>query len=50
METMEKVETVTLPIKLVNELASYIATKPFQEVVGLISALQAEVAKQNPPK
>ena len=50
METMEKVETITLPMKLVNDLAGYIATKPFQEVAGLIGALQAEVAKQNPNK
>jgi hypothetical protein len=50
METMEKVETLTLPMKLVNDIAAYIATKPFQEVAGLIGALQAEVAKQNPPK
>jgi hypothetical protein len=50
METMEKVETITLPMKLVNDLAGYIATKPFQEVAGLIAALQAEVTKQNPSK
>jgi hypothetical protein len=50
METMEKVETIVLPMKLVNELAGYIATKPFQEVAGLIGAIQAEVAKQNQNK
>jgi hypothetical protein len=39
-------ETVTLSTKLVNQVLSYLATKPFQEVAPLIEAIQAEATQK----
>lgn len=39
---------LTLPIELANQIMAYLGTRPYQEVVGLIMALQQEAQKQAP--
>lgn len=37
---------LTLPIDLANAILQYLSTRPYGEVVQLISAVQTEAAKQ----
>ena len=39
-------ENLNVPLKLLNEVLGYLGTRPYQETVGLINALQAEFQKQ----
>ena len=39
-------EKITLSVQLFNAITSYLATKPFQEVVQLIAAIEKEVQAQ----
>jgi hypothetical protein len=41
-------EKITLSVQLFNAITSYLATKPFQEVVQLLSAIEKEVQAQQP--
>ena len=38
-------ETVTIKLATVNEVASYLATKPYREVAGLLAALNEDVTR-----
>lgn len=42
-------QNVTLSVELVNNILSYLGTKPFMEVAGLITKIQAEAGPQVPP-
>jgi hypothetical protein len=42
------VDKVTLSAQLFNAITSYLATKPFQEVVQLMAAVEKEVQAQQP--
>jgi hypothetical protein len=42
-------ESITLPIDLVNAILQYMASKPYGEVFQLVNVIQAEAAKQMPP-
>jgi hypothetical protein len=37
---------ITLPIELANQIMAYLGTRPYQDVAGLIAALQQEAHKQ----
>ena len=39
-------ESVNISLKLLNEVLGYLGTRPYQESVGLINAIQAEFQKQ----
>lgn len=39
-------ENLVLPLQLVNEIIGYLSSRPYQEVVGLISTIQNEFQKQ----
>ena len=41
---------VTLPLGLVNDLLAYLGQRPYVEVQGVISAIQAAVVPQLQPK
>ena len=41
-------QNVTLSVELVNNILSYLGTKPFMEVAGLITKIQAEAGPQVP--
>jgi hypothetical protein len=44
-------ENITLPTQLVNATLQYLATRPYQEVAGLIIAIEKEAqAQQEAPK
>ncbi len=42
-------ENVSLSVELVNGILQYLGTKPFMEVAGLITKIQAEAGPQVPP-
>ena len=35
-----------MPLTLLNDVLGYLGTRPYQEVAGLVNALQAEFQKQ----
>jgi hypothetical protein len=39
-------ENVNISLKLLNEVLGYLGTRPYQESVGLINAIQSEFQKQ----
>jgi hypothetical protein len=39
-------DKVTLSSQLINNLVAYLATRPFQEVAGLIGAIEKEAQAQ----
>jgi len=39
-------ENITLSTQLINNLVAYLATRPFQEVAGLIGAIEKEAQAQ----
>lgn len=39
-----------LPIETVNQLLGYLGTRPYQEVFGLIQAIQEAAKPQEEPK
>jgi len=39
-------ESITLPIDLVNAVLQYMASRPYGEVFQLVGAIQAEAVKQ----
>jgi hypothetical protein len=41
-------ESITLPIDLVNAVLQYMASRPYGEVFQLVGAIQAEAVKQAP--
>lgn len=43
-------EQITLKTATVNALLQYLGTQPYQQVAGLIQAIQAEAAPQVPPQ
>ena len=48
-------ENLNISLQLLNDVLGYLGTRPYQEVVGLINALQGEYQKQTmlnamPPK
>jgi hypothetical protein len=42
-------ETIKLPLNLMNAVLQYLGTRPFVEVAQLIQAIQKEAAEQLPP-
>ena len=40
-------ENLNMPLTLLNDVLGYLGTRPYQEVVGLINALQTEFQKQS---
>lgn len=41
-------QNVNLSVELVNAILNYLGTKPFMEVAGLITKIQAEAGPQVP--
>ena len=48
--TLDPKTPVTLPLQLVNDLLAYLGQRPYVEVQGVISAIQATVVPQLQPK
>lgn len=42
-------ETITLPIQLVNSVLQYLGSRPFVEVAQIITAIQKEAEAQTKP-
>ena len=40
-------ENLNVSIRLLNEVLGYLGTRPYQEVVGLVNALQDEFRRQS---
>jgi len=40
-------ENLNVSLKLLNEILGYLGTRPYQEVVGLVNALQDEFKRQS---
>jgi hypothetical protein len=40
-------ENLNVSIRLLNEVLGYLGTRPYQEVVGLVNALQDEFKRQS---
>jgi hypothetical protein len=43
-------ENLNVSIRLLNDILGYLGTRPYQEVVGLVNALQEEFKKQSEVK
>lgn len=43
-------EKVSLSVDLVNGILQYLGTKPFMEVAGMITKIQAEAGPQGPAR
>jgi len=43
-------DKITLSSQLINNLVAYLATRPFQEVAGLIGAIEKEAQAQQQPE
>jgi hypothetical protein len=39
-------ENLNVSLRLLNEILGYLGTRPYQEVVGLVNALQDEFKRQ----
>ena len=42
-------QSMTLPVELINAILQYMASRPYGEVFQLVGAIQAEAVKQAPP-
>ena len=41
-------QSITLPVELVNAILQYMASRPYGEVFQLVAAIQAQAAQQIP--